>query len=381
MTRSVGIALVGAGAMGKAHSLAFRTVGGVFDLPIAPRLEVIADVNEQLAATAAGHWGYKRHTKDWRSVIADPCVDIVDITAPNRFHREIALAAIGAGKHVYCEKPLAATLKEAEEMFRAAEKAAVTTQLGFNFLKNPMIDLAKNIIQSGEIGEIRSFRGIHAEDYMADPTTPWSWRLDSQGGGVVEDLGSHIVCMARHLLGPISRVCGSLSTVIPSRPTARGSTESRDVQVDDVAHALVQFDRGCHGTLEASWVATGRKMQLEFEVVGSHGSIAFTQERFSELQLFKLEGSQSRNGFRTIVAGPLHPPYGNFCVATGHQLGFNDMKTIEARDLLLSVAGIEHRGPDFREGYEVQKVIAAIISSSHDKKWVEIGQMGDSAAR
>jgi predicted dehydrogenase len=329
---SIGIGLVGAGAMGKSHSLGYRAVAGVFKLPLAPRLEVVADIDGNQAAAAAASWGFARHVSDWRTIVAEPAVGIVDISAPNRLHHEIACAALAAGKHVYCEKPLASSLSEAKEMVFRAEKAGVITQMGFNFLKNPIIDLAKDIIDSGEIGEIRSFRGIHAEDYMADVGRPWSWRLDDEGGGAVSDLGSHIISLARHLLGPIKRVCGRLSTVVPKRRVARNSDEWRDVRVDDIAQALIEFARGCCGTIEASWVATGRKMQLDFEIVGSRGT---TQERFSELQLFQSQGDERRNGFRTILAGPHHPPYGDFCVAPGHQLGFNDMKIIEIRDLLI----------------------------------------------
>ena len=369
---SIGIGLVGAGAMGKSHSLGYRAVAGVFKLPLAPRLEVVADIDADQAAAAAASWGFARHVSDWRAIAVDPDVGVVDISAPNHLHFEVACAALSAGKHVYCEKPLASSLSEAKEMAFRAEKAGVITQMGFNFLKNPIIDLAKEIIDSGEIGEIRSFRGIHAEDYMADMERPWSWRLDAEGGGAVSDLGSHVVSLARHLLGPIKRVCGTLSTVVPKRRAARNSNEWRDVRVDDIAQALIEFARGCCGTIEASWVATGRKMQLDFEIVGSRGTIAFTQERFSELQLFQTQGDERRNGFRTILAGPLHPPYGDFCVAPGHQLGFNDMKTIEIRDLLIAIAGGPHRGPDFREGLEVQKVIDRLVESAREGAWLLI---------
>jgi predicted dehydrogenase len=218
-----------------------------------------------------------------------------------------------------------------------------------------------------------SFRGIHAEDYMADPATPWHWRLDPRGGGgVIADLGSHIIAIARHLLGPITAVCGQLETVIKQRAVRAGSSEQRAVEVDDIARALVSFARGCKGTMEASWVAHGRKMQIEFEVVGSRGTLFFTQERLNELQLYRVDDDGSRNGFRTILAGPQHEPYGRFCVAPGHQLGFNDLKTIEIRDYLLAIAGQPARGPDFREGFEVQKTVDAVIRSAREGGWVAV---------
>jgi len=359
--------------MGKAHSLAYRAVGAVFRMPVQPVLEVLADVTAEVAATAARELGFARSTGDWHALVCDPRVDVVSITTPNVLHAPIALAAIAAAKHVHCEKPLAATAAQARDMVEAAERAGVTTQIGFNYLKNPLLTLARDIVASGEIGEIVSFRGIHAEDYMADAETPWHFRMDpAGGGGVVADLGSHITAIARYLLGPISEVYGRLETVIKQRPEAPGSSRMRPVEVDDIAHAMLRFARGCVGTLEASWLSRGRKMQIEFEVVGSKGALAFSQERLNELQLYKVERNGGRNGFRTILAGPEHPPYGDFCPAPGHQLGFNELKTIEMRDFLLAILGAPHKGPDFREGWEVQRVIDSIIQSSHERQWVRL---------
>jgi predicted dehydrogenase len=359
--------------MGKVHSLAYRAVAGVFDMPVQPVLEMLADITPDAAAAAARDLGFARSTGDWRTLVSDPNVDVISVTTPNTLHAPIALAAIAAGKHVHCEKPLAPNALQAREMVDAAERAGVRTQVGFNYLKNPLISLAREIVASGEIGEIVSFRGIHAEDYMADATTPWHFRMDpAGGGGVVADLGSHITAIARHLLGPITEVFGRLETVIKRRPEAPASSRMRTVEADDIAHAMVRFARGCVGTLEASWLSRGRKMQIEFEVVGSKGALAFSQERLNELRLYKVERDESRNGFRTIVAGPDHPPYGAFCPAPGHQLGFNDLKTIEMRDFLLAIAGQPPIGPDFREGWEVQRVVDAIIQSSRERRWVDL---------
>ena len=203
----------------------------------------------------------------------------------------MALASIAAGKHTYLEKPMAPTAAIAKRMLDAAEQAGVKTQIGFNYLKNPMIALAREIVASGEIGEVVSFRGIHAEDYMAGGDTPWHWRLDpAVGGGVVQDLGSHIIAMARHLVGPIVEVSGQVETVVKARPVSAGSSQTRSVEVDDIARAMVRFARGCGGTLEASWVSAGRKMQIEFELVGSKGALHFNQERFNELRLYQSAG-------------------------------------------------------------------------------------------
>ena len=374
MVKTIRIGLVGSGFMGKAHSLAYRSVAGVFRLPIQPVLELLADATPDLAAAAARDFGFARSTGDWRALVTDPRVDVVSVATPNALHAPVALAALAAGKHVHCEKPLAPNADAAKQMLDAAEKAGVITQVGFNYLKNPLIALAREIVASGEIGDIVSFRGIHAEDYMADAATPWHFRLDpAGGGGVVADLGSHIIAIARHVMGPISEVCGRLETVIKQRPEALGSARLRAVEVDDIAHAMLRFNRGCVGTIEASWLSHGRKMQIDFEVIGSKGAVAFSQEHFNELQLYKVEKDGSRNGFRTLVAGPEHPPYGAFCPAPGHQLGFNDLKTIEMRDFLLAVAGESVLRADFREGWEVQKVVDTIIRSSRERRWISVG--------
>ena len=180
------------------------------------------------------------------------------------------------------------------------------------------------------------------------------------------------MALARHLLGPIEAVCGTLRTVIPERPARLGAPERRPVEVDDLAHVLLRFASGATGTMEASWVAQGRTMQLAFEVTGSTGALAFTQERLNELRLYRAGDPPGRAGFRTLVAGPEHPPYGAFCVAPGHQLGFNDLKVIEVRDFLRAVRGDPAAGPDFREGWEVQRVIDAVARSSAERGWVSV---------
>jgi predicted dehydrogenase len=372
MKKPVRIGLVGSGFMGRTHALGFRTVGGVFDLALAPVLEVLADANEDLARGAAARLGFARSTGDWRALVADPAVDVVDITAPNLLHAPIALAAIAAGKPVYCEKPLAPTAVAALEMVEAAERAGIVTQVGFNYICNPMLALAHEMIASGELGQIWSFRGIHAEDFMIDRQSPWTWRLDPAGGaGAIADIGSHIIGIARFLLGPISALCADVETVIPERPLPGGGG-SRAVEVDDQARMLLRFARGCRGVIEMSWLSSGRKMQLEFEAIGEKGALVFSQERFNELRYYKVERDGSRNGFRTILAGPEHPPYGAFCIAGGHQIGFNDLKVIEIRNFLEALAGGPRPFADFREAYEVQRVIDAALESSRAQRWVTL---------
>jgi predicted dehydrogenase len=374
--KTLRIGLVGSGFMGRSHAHAFRAAAGIFDLPIKPVLELLADINEETAAAAARALGFSRSTGDWRRLIVDPAIDLVDITAPNALHKPMALAAIAAGKPVYCEKPLAPNASEAKEMAEAAEAAGVPTMVGFNYLKNPMVALAREIVRNGEIGEIVSFRGIHAEDYMTDPSAPFTWRLDPSGGqGVVADLGSHIISIARFLVGPIASVAGQIVTVTKERPVAPGAAKKRKVEVDDQARALIQFASGATGSLEASWVAAGRKMELAFEVTGSKGTVFVDHERMNELHLFTSGGARGRQGFKTILAGPDHEFYKEFCPAPGHQLGFNDIKTIEVRALLAALAGGPKFAPDFREAYEIQRVVDAIVRSAKERQWLDVSEI------
>jgi hypothetical protein len=243
----------------------------------------------------------------------------------------------------------------------------------YRHIKNPLLKLARQMVEAGELGEITGFRGIHAEDYMHDPQSPWTWRIDPSGGpGVIADLGSHIIGMARFLLGEIAEVSADVRTVIKQRPVARGASEMKPVEVDDVARILVQFGRGCGGAIEANWIQTGRKMQLGFELTGEKGSLVFTQERLNELLYYKAGGEARHMGFTRIESGPQHEPYGGFCVAGGHQLGFNDLKTIEMAEFLGGIAKGGSTGPDFREAYEIQKVVEAAIASSRRRSWTKV---------
>lgn len=364
------IGLIGSGFMGKAHAFGFALAPRVFDLPYEIVLHTLADRSGEAAAGAARAFGFAKATGDWRVLVADPEIDLVDITAPNALHKEMALAAIAAGKHVYCEKPLAALAADAREMADAAEAAAVRTQVGFNYLCNPMLGLAREMIEAGELGEIRSYRGIHAEDYMADAASPFSFRNDPVGGGVLADLGSHALATAEFLLGPIEAVLGDCVTAIASRPDGAG--RKRAVETDDVARAFLRFASGATGSIEASWIATGRKMQHDFEVYGSKGALLFSQERFNELHFYSAADPVGRRGFRRIEAAPDHPPYGLFCVAPGHQLGFNDLKAIEIARYLDAIAG---RGPEpfgFRKGLRIQALVEEIHVSSRAGAWRRI---------
>jgi predicted dehydrogenase len=365
MRQEIGVAVIGTGFMGKAHALAYRAVPNAFPNSLKPRLVAVADVSEEGARRAAEQFGFERATCDWKTLLDDPDVQVVSITTPCSLHREMALAAIAAGKHVHCEKPIAPSASDAQEMMKAAEAANVVTQVGFNYIKNPILKLAREMVAAGELGEITSFRGVHAEDYMSDPDIPYGWRVDPQNGaGALAEIGNHIVGMSRFLLGPITQVNAQLETINRTRPVAPGARERREVKVDDIARLMVTFERGCAGSIEANWAATGRKMQLEFEVYGTKGSLFFSQERFNELQYFKAGGDPRTSGYTRIEAGPAHPPYENFTVAGGHQLGFNDLKTIEMAEFLSAIEHGSPTFPDFREAWEIQRIVDAAIRSS-----------------
>lgn len=368
-TKRIGVGLVGSGFMGRSHAFAFGAAGQVFEPARRPELVVLADRDEETAMAAAQALGFGRGVGDWRRLVEDPAVEIVAIAAPNHLHKPIALAALEAGKHVYCEKPLATSLADAREMAEAAERSGLVGLVGFNYLKNPIISLARQMVESGEIGDVVAFRGIHAEDYMMDPEVPHNFRTEPEGGGVLMDLGSHIVSLARHLVGPIEALSAAAATVHKSRPDG---AERRPVPVEDHGHIVARFANGALGTLSASWLAPGRKMQLAFELTGTRGTIVFNQERFNELQVHMVGGQPGRSGFTTICSGPDTPPYGRFCPAPGHQLGFNDLKTIEVAHLLAAIAGEEMPSPDFREGFEVQRTIAAALRAACENEWVAV---------
>lgn len=354
--------------MGKTHVFGFAIAEKVFDLPITFAMDTIADVSLAQAQQAQRAFGFARATGNWRDLIADADIDLVDITAPNALHKDIAFAAIRAGKHVYCEKPLALCRQDAQAMTEAAEAAAIKTQVGFNYLVNPMFCLARDIIHAGELGEIYAYRGVHAEDYMSDPNTVFGFRHQVDGGGALADIGSHALATAEFLLGEIKSVMGHCRTLIPVRYDAQG--KQRTIEVDDVTHVVLDFACGATGTVEANWCATGRTMQHDFSVYGSKGALHFSQERLNELHIFDMSDQPGRRGFRRIEASPAHAPYGEFCVAAGHQLGFNDLKAIEIAGFARALAGEAKELFNFRAGWRIQGLVDAVQESHQQQCWV-----------
>ena len=370
----IGVGLIGTGYMGKCHALAWNAVRPTFggDLP-RPKLEAVCALTEAEAKTAAEAFGIGRWTLDWREVVADPAVAAVSIAAPNHLHCEIALAALEAGKHVWCEKPMAVSLADAEAMAAAAAQAPGRTIIGFNYIQNPPLQQARRLIREGAIGRITQFRCTMDEDFMADGAMPWGLRDDGRSGyGALDDFGTHMVCLAHFLVGEIAEVAAVWDRPIAERPVAPGATERRAVEIHDIASALLRFASGVTGTLGMSRAAWGRKSALCFEVHGDRGTICFDQERANEIQLFLAGEDPVTGGFRRILTGPQHPPYDAFCPAPGHGLGFNDLKVIEARHFLRVILGEEPAIFDFAAGIKIERTIHALARSAERREWVEV---------
>lgn len=370
--RELGIGLIGTGFMGRAHALAFRNVSAAFELPFTLRLAALADADPARAQACATAWGFEQAHSDWQQLIDDPKVNLIAITTPNHLHYPMAMAAIAAGKPLYCEKPLAVSLQQANAMHLAAKAAGVVTRVGYNYQHNPIIGLARDFIRNGDLGEIISFQGEFSEDFMADPASPWSWRCETEhAGGALADLGSHLLAMARYLLGDVEAVCADTQTVHRQRPATASSPEQRSIAVDDQAHALLRFASGARGTFSSSWLKHGYKNHLSFEISGTRGTLAFDQERLNELRLCRA----GQDGFQRLLAGPNLPGYAAFSPAPGHQLGYNELKTLEVHALIMALAGQGQDGTDFEEAWEVERLAAAIRLAAREQRWVNIREV------
>lgn len=356
--KAPGVALIGTGFMGKCHAMAWNNVATVFGMP-RPRLEVLCDVTDASARTHAAAFGFRRATTDWHAAVADPAVGIVSITTPNGLHRPMAEAALEAGKHVWLEKPMALTLEDAEAMAAlSAARPGQVTMLGYNYRRSPAFQAARALIAAGEIGEPRAFRGVYDEDYSADPALPWSWRLTRQGGGLgaLGDLGCHLASQMIALMGPVAELTAMTQIAIPQRPSPDGP---KPVENEDSALALIRFASGAQGSFATSRVARGRKCRLQWEVHGSDGTLVFDQENMNELWLHRT----GEAGFTRHLTGPEQPDFAAFCPGAGHNFGFNEMKVIEARDLLAAIDGAPNTGPDFAEGLAIERIIHAMAAS------------------
>jgi predicted dehydrogenase len=376
MSSSLQLGLIGSGFMGRAHAIAMHSVAATFGTDYRVECAVLADSSPSAARQAADALSFGRATGNWREIVEDPNIDIVDICTPNFLHAEMAAAAIAAGKHVYCEKPMALNLEESLALAQTAHASSVRNAIGFNYICNPMLQVARQMIVGGELGDVVSFRGSYLEDYMGDPRVPFSWRCQRglAGSGALADLGSHLINMAHFLLGPIAKVSGVVRTVHAQRPEP-GSGVLRTVENEDIAHALIEFESGVPGTMEISRIATGYKCGLAVEVHGTRGSVVFDQERMNEIKLYSAGDASGRRGFRTILSGPEHPDYAAFCPASGHGLGINDLKVIEVRNFIRAIRTGTDAAPDFAEGLRVQKVMTAIERAARTGGWINVDQL------
>lgn len=383
--RTINVGLIGAGLMGKAHSLAYAAMPMFFwPAPALPARRIIADATDELAADAAARFGFAESTSDWRRVVEHPEVDLVDIATPNHLHAEIAAAAAAAGKHIISEKPLARTGQEAAGMYRAVSDAEVVNMVAFSYRRTPAVALAKRYIDDGSIGAVLNFRGTYLQDWSADPDSPLSWRFrkDVAGSGALGDIGTHVLDLARYLVGEVSAVHSLLSTWVPQRPQASGAVDTLGagrnaaaprgaVDVDDEVLTTLRFSSGAVGTLEASRNAWGRNNFLTFEIHGTTGSLLFNYERRDELQVVLAADGDDR-GFRTIYTGPAHPYGAAMWPIPALGIGFGDTKIIECHDLCEAIATGGKASPDFGDGYQIARISDAIIASSGSGSWVEV---------
>ncbi len=372
---SIGIGIVGGGYMGKAHSVAMVAVASVFNTRLRPRLEIICTTTEKGAAAKAQQFGFARSTADWRVLVNDPAVEAIVIASPQDTHRDIALAAFTLGKHVFCEKPLGQDLADSTVMLASAENSGCVHMTGFNYIRTPASQLARQIIQAGEIGAITYFRGEHTEDFLADPKLPANWRTKGRASGNMGDLSPHIINAAMALAGPITEVMAEIETVHKMRPVEGGKMgEMAAVDNDDQAQIICRFASGVLGSLYISRVATGRKMGYAYDIYGTKGAIRFDQEDQNALWLYVGTDPTNRQGFRKILTGPEHPDYQSFCLGPGHGTGYQDQITIEARDFLEAIADGKPRWPTFADGWAVNSVIESCWRSHMLRGWVDVEQ-------
>jgi predicted dehydrogenase len=382
------VGMVGYAFMGAAHSQAWRTVNRAFDLPLSARMSVVCGRDEDKVAAAAAKLGWEGHTTDWRALVESDDIDLVDICTPGDTHREIALAALAAGKHVLCEKPLANSVAEAREMAAAAAQAqtrGVRAMCAFNYRRVPAVALMRRLVADGRIGTIRHVRAVYLQDWIVDPEFPLVWRLrrDVAGSGALGDIGAHIVDLTQYVTGQsITGVSALTETFVRERPLptaaaglsaeGNGSAGRGAVTVDDAALFLARLDGGAVGTYEATRFATGRKNGLRVELNGSLGSVAFDFERMNELEFYDATLPAAEQGFsRILVTEPDHP-YMAAWWPPGHPIGYEHSFTHELRDLIEAIATGADPMPSFADALQVQLVLDAVERSAASSAWVDV---------
>ena len=384
--QELNVGLIGGGFMGKAHSLAYAAMPMFFwPAPAMPVRKAVAEANADLAATAAKRFGFERSTSDWRDIVEDPDIHVVDIATPNNLHAEVAIAAAKAGKHIICEKPLARTSEESKAMYDAVKDAGIVHMVAFNYRRTPAVALAKKYIEEGAIGRILSFRGTYLQDWSADPNSPLSWRFQKSiaGSGTLGDIATHVIDMARYLAGEISSVNAMMTTWIPDRPVQSGGADllgtSKDaggpraaVDVDDEVITMLKFANGAIGSVEATRNAYGRNNFITLEIHGTEGSIYFNYERRDELQVCFASDASDRRGFRTVYTGPSHPYGDGLWPIPALGIGYGETKIIEAYDFFKAIAEGGTVSPNFADGYQISLIDDAIVESAASGQWVEV---------
>jgi predicted dehydrogenase len=390
------VGMVGYGFMGAAHSQAWRTVNRVFDLPARARMVAVSGRNESKVAAAATRLGWDGFTTDWHELIRRDDIDIVDICTPGDSHAEIALAALAAGKHVLCEKPLANSVSEARAMVTAAERARVAgvrTMCGFNYRRVPAVTLMRQLIADGRLGVIRHVRAAYLQDWIVDPQFPLVWRLrrDQAGSGALGDIGAHIIDLTQYVTGQrIAGVSALTETFVKERPLAAESSglaasaaaATRDgdefrrtgtVTVDDAALFIARLDGGAVATYEATRFATGRRNGLRVEINGSLGSVAFDVERLNELEFYDARVPGPEQGFTRILVTESTHPYMSAWWPAGHIIGYEQSFTHEMRDLIVAIAGGTDPTPSFADALQVQLVLDAVVRSAELRSsWTDV---------
>ncbi len=383
--RPLRVGLIGYNFMGKAHSNAWRQVGRFFDLPVEVGLDTICGRSATGVRAAAEKFGWSRTSTDWREVVADPGIDIVDICTPNDSHHEIALAAAAHGKAILCEKPLSTDVARCMEMVDAVKKAKVVNMVCHNYRRIPAIALAKRMIERGDLGDrIHHFRGRYAQDWLIDPSIPLIWRLQSKiaGSGALGDIGAHILDLGRYLVGEIREVCSVMETFVKERPlpatadrglgAAKGSKKTGRVTVDDAVSWIGRFKNGALASCEATRFACGRKNQVAFEINGNRGSLAFDFEDMNHLKFFSAADPADARGFRDIlVTEPVHP-YAGAWWPPGHIIGYEHTFVNTFADFVRAVVDGRSVKPTFADGLVNEKVLAAISESARERAWVRV---------
>lgn len=371
---ALGVGLIGTGYMGKCHALAWNNVAPVFGDVERPRLVQLAEIDAGLAAQKAAEFGFLQSTGNWRDLLSNPEVDVISITTPNAFHPEMAIAALEAGKHIWCEKPMAPSFDDAKRMHQACLKSGKLAAMGYNYVQNPIIRQIKQLLDDGMIGELNHIRVEMDEDFMADSLQPFYWKSEAKSGyGALDDFAVHPLSLLSVLVGHVESAVSDLIKPYPTRPLKEGGT--RAVENHDGANVLLRLEGNISVVLMANRSAWGRKGRIAIQLFGSKGTILFDQERMNEFQLFTLDSDVNTQGFRIILAGPVHAPYDRFIPAPGHGLGFNDLKVIECHEICRALRGEEAHLITFDDGLKIERSIHAMAKAFEEKRWVDVTEL------